>query len=52
MHRWIYKKISWKYRWGKRMATEAIDKNVLKSINRFIEKIKKKYNVTAIILFG
>lgn len=34
------------------MATETINKNVLKSINRFIEEIKKKYNVTAIILFG
>lgn len=30
---------------------ETIDKNVLKSINRFIEE-KKKYNVTTIILFG
>ena len=34
------------------MVERTINKDVLDSINKFIEEIKKKYNVTAIILFG
>ena len=34
------------------MAKRTINKDIINSINKFIEKIKKQYNVTAIILFG
>ncbi len=34
------------------MAKTTINKDVLNSINKFIEEIKKHYNITAIILFG
>ena len=34
------------------MAEKTINKDIINSINRFIKEIKKKYNVTAIILFG
>lgn len=34
------------------MVKKTIDKNILNSINKFIEEIKKHYNITAIILFG
>ena len=34
------------------MVERTINKDVLDSINKFIEEIKKKYNVTTIILFG
>lgn len=34
------------------MVRKTINEDIVSSINRFIEEIKKKYNVTAIILFG
>ena len=34
------------------MVERAIKKDILDNINKFIEEIKKQYNVTAIILFG
>lgn len=34
------------------MVERTINKDIINSINKFIEEIKKKYNVTAIILFG
>lgn len=34
------------------MVEKTINKDILNSINEFIEEIKKYYNVTAIILFG
>ena len=34
------------------MAKKTISKDILNSINEFIEEIKKQYDVTAIILFG
>ena len=34
------------------MVERTINKDVLDSINKFIKEIKKKYNVTTIILFG
>ena len=34
------------------MVERTINKDILNSINKFIEEIKKHYNVTAIILFG
>lgn len=34
------------------MVERTINKDVLDSINKFIEEIKKRYNVATIILFG
>ena len=34
------------------MAKKTIDTKIAKSIEKFINEIKKKYNVEAIILFG
>lgn len=34
------------------MAVKTIKKEILDNINKFIEEIKKHYNVTEIILFG
>lgn len=34
------------------MVERTINKDIADSINKFIEKIKKQYNITAIILFG
>jgi len=34
------------------MVERTIDKDVLDIINKFIEEIKKHYNITAIFLFG
>lgn len=34
------------------MVERTINKDIVDSINKFIEEIKKQYNVTAIILFG
>ena len=34
------------------MVKRAINKDIEESIKKFIEEIKKKYNVSAIILFG
>ena len=34
------------------MVERTINKDIIDSVNKFIEEIKKKYNVTAIILFG
>ena len=34
------------------MVERTISKDILNSINEFIEEIKKQYNVTDIILFG
>ncbi len=34
------------------MVSRTINKDILNSINEFIEEIKKHYNITAIILFG
>ena len=34
------------------MVKKTINKDILNSINKFVEEIKKKYSVTAIILFG
>ena len=52
MHRWLYISASEKYRGGTEMVEKTINKNIIDSINKFIEEIKKKYNITAIILFG
>ncbi len=34
------------------MVERTINKDILNTINKFAEEIKKHYNVTAIILFG
>ena len=34
------------------MAKKTINKDIIVSINKFIEETKKLYNITAIILFG
>ncbi len=34
------------------MVKRAINQEIMDSVNKFIEEIKKRYNVTAIILFG
>lgn len=34
------------------MIERTINKNITDSINKFIEEIKKRYKVTAVILFG
>ena len=34
------------------MAERTINKEILNNINKFIEEIRKHYNVKAIILFG
>ena len=34
------------------MVEKTINKDILESVNKFIEEIKKKYNITAVILFG
>lgn len=34
------------------MVERTINREIENSINKFIEAIKKKYNITAIILFG
>lgn len=34
------------------MVKKAINKDILKSINEYVEEIKKHYNIVAIILFG
>ena len=34
------------------MIERTINKNIVDSINKFTEEIKKQYNTTAIILFG
>ena len=34
------------------MVERTINKDIMFSINKFIEAIKKHYNITAIILFG
>ncbi len=34
------------------MVEKAINKDIIDSVNKFIKEIKKKYDVTAIILFG
>ena len=34
------------------MVKRTIKKDISDSINKFVEEIKKKYNITAIILFG
>ena len=34
------------------MVIRAINQEIMDSVNKFIEEIKKRYNVTAIILFG
>ena len=34
------------------MVERTINKDILNSINEYIEEIKKHYNITAIILFG
>ena len=34
------------------MAERAIDINVLDSINKYVNELKKHYSITAIILFG
>lgn len=34
------------------MVERTINKDIIDSVNKFIEEIKKKYKVTAIILFG
>lgn len=34
------------------MVKKSINKDILNSINKYIEEIKKHYNITAIILFG
>lgn len=34
------------------MVERTINKNIVDSINKFTEEIKKQYNITAIILFG
>ena len=34
------------------MVEKTINKDIVESVNKFIEEIKKKYNITAVILFG
>ena len=34
------------------MVERTVDNDIIDSVNRFIEEIKKQYDVTAIILFG
>ena len=34
------------------MVKRAINQEIMDSVNKFIEEFKKRYNVTAIILFG
>lgn len=34
------------------MAKKTINKDILDSINKYIEEIRKHYNITEIILFG
>ena len=34
------------------MVERTINNEIIDSVNRFIEEIKKQYDVTAIILFG
>ena len=34
------------------MVKKTINKDIVESVNKFVKEIKKKYNVTAIILFG
>lgn len=34
------------------MVEKSINQDIIDSVNKFIEEIKKKYNITAIILFG
>ena len=34
------------------MVERTINQDILDSINKFVEQIKKKYNVVAIIVFG
>lgn len=34
------------------MVTKTIKKEILDTVNKFIEEIKKHYNITTIILFG
>ena len=34
------------------MVEKSINKDIIDSINKFVEALKKKYNITAIILFG
>ncbi len=34
------------------MVKKTINKDILKSINKYVEEIKKHYNIVAIILFG
>ena len=34
------------------MVKRTINKDITDSVNKFVKEIKKKYNVTAIILFG
>lgn len=34
------------------MVKRTISQDIIDSVNKFIQEIKKKYNVTAIILFG
>ena len=34
------------------MVKKTINKDILKSINEYVEEIKKHYNIVAIILFG
>lgn len=34
------------------MVERTIDSNILNSINKYIEEIKKHYNINSVILFG
>lgn len=34
------------------MVKKTINKDIVESVNKFVEEIKKQYNVTEIILFG
>lgn len=34
------------------MAKKTIDEDILKNINKYVNEIKKQYNITSIILFG
>ena len=52
MHRRLYITTSKKYRGGTKMVERTINEDIVDSINKFVEEIKKQYNVTAIILFG
>lgn len=52
MYKWIYCWASKKYWGGTKIVERTINKDILDSINKFIEEIKKKYNVATIILFG